>query len=279
MPRLTPNLATSDNFPQRHPVVSYFALTFAISWLGALAVALPTLLRHQPISKATGILMFPAMLLGPSLAGLLLTRVVDGRLGVRSLLSRISLRHVCSRWYAVLILPPLLVLAVLLLLKGVVSPAFAPNFFALGVVFGVPAGFLEEIGWTGYAFPKMRSANNAVAPAVLLGLLWSLWHLPVVDHLGAAAPHGAYALPFFLAFGLAMTAMRVLIAWLYANTNSILLAQLMHISSTAALVVFGAPHVSAAQETMWYTLYALILWLLAALVAKAFGKGLARQEL
>ena len=76
-----------------------------------------------------------------------------------------------------------------------------------------------------------------------------------------------------------MTAMRVLIAWLYANTNSILLAQLMHISSTAALVVFGAPHVSAAQETMWYTLYALILWLLAALVAKAFGKGLARQEL
>ena len=279
MPRLTPNLATSDNFPQRHPVVSYFALTFAISWLGALAVALPTLLRHQPISKATGILMFPAMLLGPSLAGLLLTRVVDGRLGVRSLLSRISLRHVCSRWYAVLILPPLLVLAVLLLLKGVVSPAFAPNFFALGVVFGVPAGFLEEIGWTGYAFPKMRSANNAVAPAVLLGLLWSLWHLPVVDHLGAAAPHGAYGLPFFLAFGLAMTAMRVLIAWLYANTNSILLAQLMHISSTAALVVFGAPHVSAAQETMWYTLYALILWLLAALVAKAFGKGLARQEL
>ena len=279
MRRLTPNLATSDNFLQRHPVVSYFALTFAISWLGALAVVLPALLRHQPVSKANGMVMFPVMLLGPSLAGLLLTRVADGRTGVRNLLSRISLRHVRSRWYAALILPPVLVLAILELLKEVVSPAFAPNFFALGIIFGVPAGFLEEIGWTGYAFPKMRSGNNAVTSAVHLGLLWSVWHMPVVDHLGAAAPHGAYALRFFLAFGLAMTAMRVLIMWLYANTNSILLTQLMHMSSTAALVVFGAPRVSAAQETMWYAFYGLILWLVVALIAKTFGKRLVRQEL
>jgi membrane protease YdiL (CAAX protease family) len=277
MPCLTPSFSTPGNFPQRHPVASYFALTFAISWLGALAVALPTVLRHQPISKTTGILMFPAMLLGPSLAGLLLTRAVDGRFGVRKLLSRISLRHVSRRWYAALFLPPLLVVGVLLFLRRVVSPAFAPNFFTLGIVFGIPAGFLEEIGWTGYAFPKMRSTDNAFTPAVLLGLLWSVWHLPVVDHLGAAAPHGAYALPFFLAFGLAMTAMRVLIVWLYANTKSIFLAQLMHMSSTGALVVFGAPHPSAAQETMWYALYGLILWFVVALVAKSFGKRLAQE--
>jgi hypothetical protein len=44
---------------------------------------------------------------------------------------------------------------------------------------------------------------------VWLGLLWSAWHLPVIDYLGVATPHGEYWLPFFLAFALAMTAMRV----------------------------------------------------------------------
>jgi uncharacterized protein len=56
-----------------------------------------------------------------------------------------------------------------------------------------------------------------------------------------------------------MTAMRVLIAWLYVNTKSVLLAQLMHVSSTGTLVIFS-PAVSAAQEAIWYALYGCVLW-------------------
>jgi hypothetical protein len=58
-------------------------------------------------------------------------------------------------WYLGLLIPPVLVLTVLLAMAAFVSPIYAPNLFAIGILFGVPAGFLEEIGWTGFAFPKM----------------------------------------------------------------------------------------------------------------------------
>ena len=147
----------------------------------------------------------------------------------------------------------------------------------MGILFGIPAGFLEEIGWMGYAFPKMRSESNGLAPSILLGLLWALWHLPVVNYLGTATPHGAYWLPFFLAFSFAMSAMRVLIAWIYTNTKSVLLAQLMHVSSTGSLVLFSAARVTAAQEAMWYALYGTALWIAAGIVVKTFGRRLRRH--
>jgi uncharacterized protein len=264
---------------RRYPVVAYFALTFLISWSGALAVAAPYLIRHQPLSQMTGILMFPVMLVGPSIAGIVLTRMVDGRRGLRGLLSQLFRVSVAPRWYMVLLLPPALVLTVLLFLERFVSPVYAPNRFFLGILFGIPAGFFEEIGWMGYAFPKMRSESNGLAPGILLGLLWAFWHVPVVNYLGTATPHGAYWLPFFLAFGLAMTAMRVLIAWIYSNTRSVLLAQLMHVSSTGSLVVFSATRVTAAQEAMWYALYGTVLWVAVAIVVKTFGIRLGRQAL
>ncbi len=261
---------------RRYPVVAYFALTFFISWTGALAVAAPHLIRHQTLPKMTGILMFPVMLLGPSLAGILMTRIVDGKSGLRALLSQIFRARVPPRWYAVQLIPPVLVLTVLLFLQRFVSPVYAPNLFFMGLLFGIPAGFLEEIGWMGFAFPKMRSQSNALTPSILLGLFWSLWHLPVINYLGTAIPHGVYWLPFFLAFSLAMTAMRVLIAWIYTNTKSVLLAQLMHVSSTGSLVVFSAPRVTAAQEAMWYALYGTVLWAAVGIVVKIFGRRLGR---
>jgi uncharacterized protein len=273
-----PAASTNENFVARHPAITYFVLTFVVSWLGAFAVAAPHLLRGEAIPKFADLMMFPAMLLGPSGAGILLTRFVDGNNGLHDLFSRMRRVRIPLRWYGALLIPPILVLTVLYLMKTFVSPVFTPNRFFIGISFGVVAGFFEEIGWMGYAFPKMRRADNALAPAILLGLLWGAWHIPVIDYLGTFTPHGAYWFPFFLAFTAAMTAMRVLIAWIYSNTKSVLLAQLLHASSTGSLVIFSPPGVTAAQESLWYAVYAAVLWLVVAAIAATFGKRLASQN-
>jgi CAAX protease family protein len=267
----------NENFVARHPAITYFALTFAVSWLGAFGVAAPHLLRGEAIAKFAGLMMFPAMLLGPCTVGILLTWFIDGTPGLRDLFSRMRRIRVPARWYSVLPIPSVLVLTVLFFMKTFVSPVFAPNGFFIGVGFGFVAGFFEEIGWMGFAFPKMRRKDSALAPAILLGLLWGAWHIPVIDYLGTSTPHGAYWFPFFLAFTAAMTAMRVLIAWIYSNTNSVVLAQLLHASSTGALVVFGPPGVTAAQESLWYAIYAAVLWLVVAVVFATFSKPLTPQ--
>jgi len=260
-------------FAQRNPVTAYFLLAFSISWAAALAVVARNLFSGQSIPKTMGLFVFPAMLLGPSISGILLTALVDGRAGLRDLLVRMGKWRVVPRWYVVLLIPPALVLTTLIVFKWKISPAFSPNNFYIGILFGIPAGIFEEIGWTGYAYPKMVLKWSPLKSSIVLGILWTLWHLPAINFLGASAPHGANWLAFFLAFGFVMTAMRVLICWQYSNSRSVLLAQLMHISSTGTLVVFSPP-VSSVHETMWYAIYGCALWTAVAAVTRIGGSGL-----
>ena len=132
-----------------------------------------------------------------------------------------------GRWWLAFLIPPIGILVVLTILRVFVSPSFSPQFLAFGLAFGLLAGFFEEIGWSGFAYPRLRARFGGLGGALVLGILWAFWHVPVVDSLGAASPHGVAWPAFFASFAALIIAMRVLIAWLYANTRSVLGAQLI----------------------------------------------------
>jgi uncharacterized protein len=222
-------------------------MVFFISWFLTFLVVAPDLLQGKPISYFDGILMFPVMLAGPSIAGVVMTRIVDGKAGIADLRARMGKLR-AGKWYTAILIPPLLTLTTLFTLSSVVSPVFAPHIFVFGIGFGVLAGFLEEIGWTGYATKKLTAKYSALDSALILGAIWGLWHAPVVDFLGAAYPHGAYWLPFFLSFITIVMAIRILIVWAYSNTGSIPIAQVIHASFIGFLAVLAPIAVTPEQE-------------------------------
>jgi uncharacterized protein len=181
-------------------------------------------------------------------------------------------------WLLSLFIPPLLIFIALFVLSVFISKEYEPGFFLMGILFGIPAGFLEELGWMGFAFPGMIKFRSAFNSSILLGLIWSVWHLPVINFLGAASPHGSDWFIYFLSFATVMTAMRVIIAWVYVNSNSLLLCQLLHISSTGFLVVFSPSPISRQHEPVWYFFYALLLWILVGMIYYKYGKNLVRKS-
>lgn len=105
----------------------------------------------------------------------------------------------------------------------------------------------EELGWRGFAQPRLQARRSALASAVIVGLLWSPWHLPLFLT-------GHLEFPF-LPFALAAVAMSILTAWLTHSTGgSIVIAALFHAATDAAWsytgVLVGGP---------------LLLWLVTAL--------------
>ena len=269
--RLTFNLFQMrlKGFIQRNPVTSYYIGTFSISWLGAFILVSPKLLSGQPIPKLDGILMFPVMLIGPVAASFTLTYILEGKPGIRSFVSRFSQWKAPLAWYIVAIgIPPCLIWLTLTILQTFVSSAYKPNFFLVGFLFGIPAGYLEEIGWTGFAYNKLRLKCSVLKSSLIVGLFWGLWHFPVIDFLGAATPHRQFLIPFFIAFITILVSMRLLMMWIYSKTGKLAIVQLMHMVSTGCLVTFGPFNITPGQETLWYGDYGIVLAITALLIYK-----------
>jgi membrane protease YdiL (CAAX protease family) len=230
-------------------------------------------MRGEALRFTDALLMFPLMLIGPSLSGVAMSGIVDGKSGFRDLFYRMRLWRVGARWYSAILIFPILILAVQLGLAALLSRDFLPVFFPMGILIGFMTGFFEEIGWTGFALPKMLLKHSALAAGVFLGVLHSLWHL-AADYLAASGARGVYWLPHFVMFLVSMTAMRVLVVWVYTNTKSILLAQLMHASSTGFLSILVPLSLSPQNDTVFYGVYSVALWAAVMVVVARHGKHL-----
>lgn len=258
---------------RHHPLLGYFALTFGISW-GAILVVLATTGFDLAVVRPsdTG-LIFVCMLLGPSIAGLTMTSLLDGRAGLRNIRWQFLRWRVASGWYALALLTmPLLMLAVLLPFSLFADSAFAPGFhwqlFAIGLV----AGTFEEIGWTCFATPRLLERRRALSAGLMLGLVWALWHVLVDFRQNQSAMGLAWLLDFAVLYLATLTAYRILMTWMFAHTESLLLAVLMHASYTGWLFVLF-PATSFEQGLAWQSTLAAALWLVVVVVGVVARPG------
>ncbi|MEZ4867051.1 MAG: CPBP family intramembrane glutamic endopeptidase [Caldilineaceae bacterium] len=284
-------MTTIKAFINRHAVLTYYVVVFAISWGGLLILAGP---GGVPGTAAQVEALFPFMLVvlfaGPSIAGPLLTMLVDGKAGLRDLRARLLRWQVGARWYAVaLFFAPLLVAAVLLVLS-LFSPAYLPGILSssnklslllFGIAWGlIGGGFLEELGWTGFAVHTLRRQHSAVTTALIVGILWGVWHILIAFWSSGSLAGGESLAIFvagFLAFYLgALPAYRVLMVWVYDRTESLPVAMLMHASLSASTLILQ-PVATGMPYLTWNLVLAVTLWLVVAAVAVVHPGQISRR--
>ena len=266
-------MTTIKAFIKSHPVLTYFALTFAISWGAILVVVGP---GGLPVTTEQLTMLGLATLLGPSVAGILLTGLASGRVGLRELLSRLLRWRVGARWYAVALLTAPLSTAAVLLALSLLSPEFLPVIFTsddkatlllTGIAAGLVVGFFEELGWTGFAIPRLRLRYSVLTTGLIVGVLWGAWHYLLFWESDSFS--GALPLALLLARLFSwLPAYRVLMVWVYDRTGSLLVAMLMHVSLVASTVIVEPPLTGGALLT-YILVRAAVLWVAIAAVAVA----------
>jgi membrane protease YdiL (CAAX protease family) len=219
----------------RHPLVSFFVLAYAGTWL----TELPYVLSKD----GSGVLPFSSPLLtwtmpltvfiGPFLAAFVMTGATEGREGVGRFLRRFVLWRVGFRWYLFVLLgvPALFVLSMIVLpgglgsfqgLGALASPLSLLGSFLYVLFLGGALG--EEPGWRGFALPRLQSMHGPLLGSLILGPLWGLWHLPLFF-----TPWNVLTTLNVVGFVLTTTCFAIMYTWVFNNTKgSVLMAILLH---------------------------------------------------
>jgi membrane protease YdiL (CAAX protease family) len=221
---------------RRHPLMTFFILTYALAWI----LWLPLVVLQDTIPAAPGLVL---VLLGsnvPSLLAIVLTALVLGRGALRKLLGRLLIWRVDPRWYLVVVLGPVALAGGMVALNAFVGgPAISVGVPLLTVVitltfFIFPGSALgEEIGWRGYALPRLQSGRSALSASLILGVIWAFYHLPLF-FTGQAFRSPSLLVPFVVS-GLALS---VILTWVYNSTGgSLLLVVLLHATANLPLTL------------------------------------------
>ncbi|MBN2039438.1 MAG: CPBP family intramembrane metalloprotease [Spirochaetes bacterium] len=263
-------------FIKDNAIIVYFILTFFISWAGVLlVVGIDRLFIFGPSEEQMG-LLFLAMCAGPSISGILLTYICDGREGLSDLKNRLLKWKVSIRWYAVAFLTaPVLILSILLVLS-IFKSSFMPAIFSsdnkasliiFGITGGLAAGIFEEIGWTGFVIPRMRLHYGIIKSGLIVGLLWGLWHL-LLFMPGDPSGEVPAVIYFLIILFSQLPAYRVLMVWLYDNTTSLFATILMHTSLTFCALCLQSASNSGIDFVIYDLVLAVVLWIIIGFITK-----------
>jgi membrane protease YdiL (CAAX protease family) len=246
----------------KRPLPSFFFLTYSISW----AIWLPIVIYYYaspfPISFAETpaplILLALLGFFGPTFSALILAGLENGGRGIQSLLSGWKKWRVGLPWYLVILISQIVIelLATLLyILFTGVRPELNwsawfllfPMFLQAAIIGGAIA---EETGWRGFALPKLLKTRSALASAVIIGVIWGAWHLPI-----SLVPGANFPIPLnpalILVFLLSTTVISIVMTWLYINTGgSIFIGYLYHAMLNTSL--FGAIFHFADFGSAWW---------------------------
>lgn len=157
--------------------------------------------------------------LGPTLGALVALLLFDGPRGARKWIGQLARWRIAWYWYAVALAGPtaisLVGVGAYVALGGVMGSSWIvlqPGRIALTAV----GGWAEELGWRGFAQPKLQGRLGAVAAAVVVGVMWNVWHqwqLVAPGGAGFAWGDAGWSLLYLISIS-------VLIAWIYNNARA-----------------------------------------------------------
>ena len=228
-----------------HPVLVFCGLTFLVS--GAAAAPL--------IASLQGLLPFPVppflglvAAVGPGLAAVATAILEDGRSGAWSFIRSTLQWRVGIGWYLAVLLFAPVVLATTFALNawlGVPFPSVAqrlPELLPLFLFLTLQTGVGEELGWRGFAQRRLQATLGPVRAALVVGLVWSVWHLPLFLIPGSmqwqlARVGGTLAAVGGYSIYLLLTA--ILYALVMNASGSVLMPMLLHGSTNAMAWLFS----------------------------------------
>ncbi|WP_191965833.1 MULTISPECIES: CPBP family intramembrane glutamic endopeptidase [Haloferax] len=252
----------------RHPVVTFFALTYLLSW----TVWAPLVFGPgRPGLRTTLLIMLGGF--GPAVAALILTWVRGE--SVRGWFNQILRWRVPLRyWVVALVLPAVFALAGSSLDILVFGGAFDPT--PLAALASYPIGMLlvffvgggnEEPGWRGFALPRLQARYSALTASLIIGVGWVVWHLPLFVVPGSAQAN----LPLQF-YAIAVVAESVVFTWLYNETGgSVLVAMVLHASVNNSPLFYLAGGSEAIRSPTGYGVVALVIVVAASILVVVYG--------
>jgi uncharacterized protein len=223
---------------RRHPLFAYFSIAYAFSWI----TLIPYILSSWGWLPGNWTIAFVIHTFGPAVAAISVVGTIEGKAGVNRLRQRVRQWRVGWPWYlfTVVGIQALFLLGIVIQPGGLASfRGLAPVLLAsypltyVAVLFGGgPLG--EEIGWRGFALPRMQPRYGPLKATLLLGVLWTGWHLAdfvTPSQGGGTGSSLSTFLTNFSIFLLVVVALSIILTWIFNHTRgSILMAILAHAS-------------------------------------------------